>query len=404
MDDIFDLDKEEKGQDKQPKRKRKERKKRKRVKKTKRKGTIFLIPTSESLIQTLAFPEEMPLPEVEKKFASDRFTPVEYDVKQVGQSEGLLWYLGIASTYSNAVRADTVVPKAYAEMWTALQSKEHTGYVMLIDVEDGYVHIAIGSEDVIMYNFFASDIKNFTVDNFKNQLEAVIQKFRMRTFSSVEIEKTIVIGNIPPQYFAVMRNPEAVIVNPAEYAGDLNLNPKRQFRRKFSGRRLIYSLPNIGRKVLAEAVAFLLALSWAFPVSAGINYVSKLYKDNNLKIQENIREIRTARNKIETVINQLKEEENLVENWNKAAQSIRKIDYVKFSKLIESGPNVQSFGIDGDKVVIVLKASSPDTVDAFMQKLMASGFFTSFEAPVRKNGTAIYVLHGTLKGPQGGEK
>ena len=393
QEDIFD----EKPKKKSVFRKKKQKPKQKKVRK--RKGSIAFLSSKRSEIKTAIFPEGTQYREIEEKMRSMQFVPSEFDFKKVGETEGLEWYLGIACAASDAYGAgDTVVPEVYAKMWVALHMQEEEGYYLVIVSEQNTFHVAIGKSDVLLYHIYKRAINNYNPDTFKTAVsDLIIQEFKRTTFPAVEIKRTLVIGDIPVQLLSVLPNPIAVTPDPNEYAGELNLNPKKHFRNRFTWDKFIASMPSIGRDLVAGAVAFLLALSWAFPVNAGIAYVTNLYRDNNKKIIENITEIQQAKEQLLKVLQKLKDEQKLVESWYKAAQSIKPIDWVKFSQLIYSQRGVESFGVDKDKVLIVVKANSPDVIDAYIKKLIDSGYFQYFEAPERKAGTNTYLLRGTLK-------
>ena len=392
-DDIFSKEKKE-VVEKQPKKKRRAvRKKRKPPKKR----VITLIPSDRAEINTMQFPEGTRLKEISEKLCTSRFTPAECDFKKVGQTEGMTWYLGITCNATDAFAGSIVVPEAYAKMKVALDKQEEEGYYLLVVPEEMNFHIAVGKKDVLYYYLIGRNIKNYTLDTLREVINNVIQQFKLFTFPAIEIKKTLILGDVPVALLPAFPLPIRINVDPSEYAGELNLSPKHHYKDRFSWEKLIVSLPMVERNVVVMSAVFLLALSWVFPVNAGISYVNKLYEENNQKIIQNIAEIQGSKNKLLKVLKQLKDEEALVESWNKAAQSIKPIDYVKFSRLVTYYSGVESFGLDKDKVVIVARASSPDVIDAYMKKLIGSGYFKSFEAPQRKAGENTYLLRGTLK-------
>ncbi len=393
QEDIFD----EKPKKKSFFRKRKQKPKQRKVKK--RKGSIAFLSSKRSEIKTAIFPEGTQYKEIEEKMRSMQFVPSEFDFKKVGETEGLEWYLGIACAASDAYGAgDTVVPAVYAKMWVALHMQEEEGYYLIIVSEQNTFHVAIGKRDILLYHIYKRSINNYNPKTFKAAVsDLIVQEFRRTTFPAVEIKKSLVVGNVPVQILSVLPNPVSVTAGPKEYSGSLNLSPKRHFRNRFTWDKFISSMPVIGREIVAVSVAFLFALSWAFPVNAGIAYVTNLYRDNNKKIIANITEIQQAKKQLLKVLQKLKDEQNLVESWYKAAQSIKPIDWVKFSQLIYSQNGVESFGVDKDKVIIVVRANSPDIIDVYIKKLIDSGHFQYFEAPERRAGSNVYLLRGTLK-------
>jgi hypothetical protein len=235
-----------------------------------------------------------------------------------------------------------------------------------------------------------------SVDGIVNNVEHIVNDFRRITFPALEVEKTLIVGSIPPEKLKAFVSPEVVTVDPNNYDDSLNLNPKYSVRNKFSFSKLMLKLPVLGRKAIVLASIFLLYFSWLFPIRSVILYGKHLFDENNAQLQENIAELQTTKQKIQGVIDELRKQQELVKQWQQAAQSVKKVDVVAVLSVIYKNPNVQGVRMENNSISIDVTANSPDEIDSYVKMLVDSGYFKGFNAPQRKKGTIIYTLVGDL--------
>jgi len=367
--------------------------------KKKVKKEVYVLHTTLSEVVTLQYPDDIRYDEVEKKFESEfarRFATPAFDFKKVGSSENLNWYVGIGSEYSEAQRAEVVIPEVYAKAVVALKEYGENKYCLVVLPFDRMTYFVIGKTVPILVQSFDFRLNTISVDEIANNVEHIVNDFRRITFPALEVEKTLIIGSIPPEKLRAFVSPEVVTVDPNDYDDSLNLNPKYSVRNKFSFNKLILKLPVVGRKAIVLASIFLLYFSWLFPTRSLILYGKHIFDENNTQLQANIEELQATKQKIQGVIDELRKQQELVKQWQQAAQSVKKVDVVAVLSVIYKNPNVQEVRMENNSISIDVTANSPAEIDSYVKMLIDSGYFKGFNAPQRKKGATIYTLVGDL--------
>jgi hypothetical protein len=368
--------------------------------KKKVKKEVYVLPTTLSEVVTLQYPDDIRYEEVEKKFESEfarRFATPAFDFKKVGSSENLNWYVGIGSEYSEAHRAEVVVPEVYANAVVALKEYGDDKYCLVVLPFDRMTYFIIGKTVPILVQSFDFGLNSMSVEEIANNVEHIIDDFRRITFPALEVEKTLIVsGNIMPEKLRAFVSPEVVTVDPNDYDDSLNLNPKHSVRNKFSFNKLVLKLPVVGRKAIVLASIFLLYFSWLFPARSLVLYGKHIFDENNTQLQANIAELQTTKQKIQGAIDELRKQQELVKQWQQAAQSVKKVDVVAVLSVIYKNPNVQGVRMENNSISIDVTANSPSEIDSYVKMLIDSGYFKGFNAPQRKKGTTIYNLVGDL--------
>jgi len=365
----------------------------------KAKKNVYIIPSTESEVTSMQFPDDVVLREVEKKFKEQfekRFPSASFDFKKVGSSESLNWYVGIACEYQDSVRAEIVVPEIYAKAWSALKDKGEGKYCLVVLPAGKMTYFVIGKNEPLIINEFDFDISAISNEQLAKSSDITQQDFRRITFPAAEIEKTLIAGDMPSEKLEAFKYPEVVKVNPENYSGSLNLNSRFSMRKKKTWNNLLLQIPIIGREIVSLAIVFLLYFSWLFPAKSAVLYVMHLFDENNTELQANIEELRESKAKVQDVINESKKQQDLIKQWESVAKNIKKIDLVALSNTILKNSNVMDVRMDESSISITLTANSSGEVDSYMKMLIDSGFFKGFSAPERKKGTSIYMLRGEV--------
>lgn len=369
----------------------------KKEKVLKRNSDIYLIPSDFSSVSTDQYPVESTLQEVAKKLQLNfnKYSSLSFDFMKVAEDDSLRWYVSIASDYLNAARAKVVVSEVYAKMWVAFQRYPEK-YILVLYAEQSRIHVGVGKGELLYYREFSTKVDSLDLAEMKSLVSTVISKFTELSYPAIEIEKSCIIEQISPDLLRAFPYPEVIEADGAYYNGKLNLNITKQHRKKVTWNNFSLVLPIAGRYVLSFIITFSLFFSFFFPANSVLNYAKGLFTQKNTVLEKNIEDIRAEKTKLYDVINQLKKEQEMVNSWEEASKKIQRLNIVDLIKVVNT-PNVISINVTGNNITIQVRVNSTYEMDAYISRLINSGFFASLNAPERKAGSFDFVIQGVLK-------
>lgn len=373
--------------------------------KAKKDFQVRLIDHSSGFIETFEYPASMPRSRIAVDI-QQKLGHYAYDVKLSAESETSVLYVAIASTIVKQVyKENLVVPVDYAILWVAGYTISEPAVVVIPYETDTVIGVIIDHTVVSVYTEQVSLFSESSIATLSKIIKDIIMQFQQEFMVVIN---DIYIANSPRQIpistvnilsSENQYNVNAITVDPSTYNGELTLNSKYSLIRTKPISRRINEIELDKRKMIITALALTGVFLWTyFPVNSVISYANSVYLKAQREARMSIVKIEKNKAQFEKLITEVQNKVQNVNNYKQAYAKFHTFDAEKVFSVIMSSPKIKSIRMEGNVITINALFSSPSELDAYIDKLLLSGYFTQIMPMGRSEKTSLYNISVTVGG------